>query len=643
MSAVADDADFRGGHADARDPSRERAWLAALIARRLGARSDEGGFDDGSEEGREDGRDLEAAHGRLAELAARFDLSAFEADVIAVLWATAFEPALRAACLLQDRFNAQITPRVVAAIFGHAPIVRLPSACPLRLWQLVEEHPLIDGSAALSIDPQIVAWLQREPELDRALLGHAEWLVPAFELPSWPIARWVAALRAGLERGLRWRIRLDTDDRALAAACAAAIAQRLGLPLLKIDAAGAAGDAQALNLRAHRQAFLDGCALYFESPATVRGLPVAFPLQFVSASSPLPPVEGLRDLALPLPLPTREERRLLWRSALPASAAWPQAQQETLALQPDLRVSDIARVAASEPEDATAAVRALRTVVHGDFDGLAHRIDARFGWDDLVLPPPVRERLADIAFEARERDALWAEAGAARLYPQGRGLVALFAGAPGTGKTMAAQVIAAEIGLDLWRVDVSAVLSKWVGETAQHLQKILSSRTAKRAVLFFDEADALYGKRVEEVRDAQDRYANMDISHLMVALENYDGIILMATNLRANIDAAFLRRIRHFVEFPRPDPAARRAIWQRVAAGLFGADALCADDLDRLARLDATGAQIKNAALSAAFVARRTGAPPDTPLFGRMLARELAKDGAGLSQRDLDAMLGDGA
>jgi SpoVK/Ycf46/Vps4 family AAA+-type ATPase len=158
-------------------------------------------------------------------------------------------------------------------------------------------------------------------------------------------------------------------------------------------------------------------------------------------------------------------------------------------------------------------------------------------------------------------------------------------------------------------------------------------------VLFFDEADALYGKRVEAVRDAQDRYANMDVSHLMVALESYDGIILMATNLRANIDGAFMRRIRHCVEFPRPDQQARRAIWQRVIAGLVAPHALTACDLDRLARLDATGAQIKNAALSAVFAARRAGTPPDTRLLGRMLARELGKDGAGLSQRDLDAML----
>jgi SpoVK/Ycf46/Vps4 family AAA+-type ATPase len=226
----------------------------------------------------------------------------------------------------------------------------------------------------------------------------------------------------------------------------------------------------------------------------------------------------------------------------------------------------------------------------------------------------------------------------ARLYPQGRGLVALLAGPPGTGKTMAAQVIAAEIGMDLLRVDLSAVVSKWVGETSQHLQKILSARVSRHAVLFFDEADALYGKRVEETRDAQDRYANMDISHLMVALENFDGVVLLASNLKGNIDGAFLRRIRHCVEFTRPDVAARKAIWQRVTSTLFpGTHNI---SLDQLASLEATGAQIKQAALSAAFAARRLACEPHTLLLAQMLAREMAKDGGGISARELTAALG---
>jgi SpoVK/Ycf46/Vps4 family AAA+-type ATPase len=304
-------------------------------------------------------------------------------------------------------------------------------------------------------------------------------------------------------------------------------------------------------------------------------------------------------------------------------------------------LKDILRVGELQPPDLASAARLLRKAAREDMGGLAQHLECGFQWQDLVLPANVEGRLQDIAFEARERASLWADPEARRLYPQGRGLVALFAGPPGTGKTMAAQVIAAALGLDLLRVDLSAVISKWVGETAQHLQRILTARSSRRAVLFFDEADALYGKRVEDVKDAQDRFANMDISHLMVALEDYDGIVFLSTNLKANIDPAFIRRIRHLVDFPRPNAQARKEIWSRAIKALFGSSVATrmAEDLDNVAALDATGAQIKNAALSAAFTVRRQGAGPDAALLGRMLAMELAKDGTGISERELQSML----
>jgi vesicle-fusing ATPase len=159
-------------------------------------------------------------------------------------------------------------------------------------------------------------------------------------------------------------------------------------------------------------------------------------------------------------------------------------------------------------------------------------------------------------------------------------------------------------------------------------------------VLFFDEADALYAKRVEEVRDAQDRFANVDTSHLMTALEAYPGIVLLASNLKGNIDSAFLRRIRHVVEFARPDAAARAEIWRRTLTGLFGATtcAALASDITRLAQLEASGAQIKTSALSSVFAARRARQQPNLTLLAQMLSRELAKEGAGLSTRDLAAL-----
>lgn len=581
-----------------------------------------------------------AGDSRLARLAQVFGLSTFESDVVAVLWVGAFDPALRAAMCARGSMDLHPTPRGIARWLGHAPRIRLASESPLRTWRLVDEHPMIDGNAALALDPHVIAWLEGDPELDRTLCSFARILPPNLELPSWPLDRWAAELADGIRCGLRWRVQLACDDTALAQSCAAALVRRLGMMLLAVDdAAGEEGTDR--RLRAHRQAFLDGCALYFGSAHGDAGVPLPFPLQFTHAA-PVRTRPDVRELVLRLPQVEVSERLLLWQSALPECSRWAAPERDALASHA-ASIGEIARVAATVPVDANEAVTALREISRADLGGLAQLIDAQFGWDDLVVPDAVRERLGEIAFEARERDRFWSNARAARLFPQGRGLVALFAGPPGTGKTMAAQVIAAELGLDLWRVDLSAVLSKWVGETAQHLQKVLSACTTRRAVLFFDEADALYGKRVEDVRDAQDRFANMDVSHLMVALEAYDGVIVMATNLRGNIDGAFMRRIRHVVEFPRPDACARREIWRRASEAVLGDQALESAELECLARLDATGAQIKNAVLSGVFAARSAGTRADKRLFGRMLARELAKDGAGISQRDLNDMLGAGA
>lgn len=582
--------------------------------------------------------------GRLAGLADRFGLGAMEADTLAVLWVGAFDPELRAQLASREAFAGQITVRLVCALFGHAPRVRLASESPLLLWQMVQEHPLFDGSAALAIDAAIIAWLEDEHELDRALAGRVQLLPPGSAAPQWPLEAMARRLHEGLQRGIRWRVHLATDDAVAAGWCAAALGQRLGLPVLDVPAAGLPADPEAA-VRLHRQAFLDGCipCLAIEDEALSRPAGVLpYPLQIVHGEGPLPvPPGGVQHLEFALPSPDAVERERLWRALWPECAAWPAPELADLALCHEASAGDIVAAAATAPENARAAALALRERTRDDFGPLARRIDGLFEWSDLVLPAATEQRLKEIAFEARERVRVWADPEAARLFPYGRGLVALFAGPPGTGKTMAAQVIAADLGLDLLAVDLSAVVSKWVGETAQHLQQLLGSRAAQRAVLFFDEADALYAKRVEEVRDAQDRFANLDTSHLMSALESYPGIVLLASNLKGNIDSAFLRRIRHVVEFQKPGAEARERIWRQVVQALFPPEPVCAlqAELPRLARVEATGAVIKNAALSVLFAARHSQQAPTVRLFGEMLARELAKEGAGLSPRDLQAVL----
>lgn len=586
--------------------------------------------------------------GRLDRLAELFVLDALERDVVAVLWAAAYEPALRAAHVSREGSCGHVTVLLVSSLLGHALRPRLPSGSPLLLWKLVQEHPLIDGGAALSLDPAILAWLAGDHELDRALAGRAQILPPGLELAEWPLGELAERLSAAFRAGRRVRIRLNTEDQLAARWFAAALGRRIGLPVLAVEPGGLA-DAENAAVRLHRQAFLDGCIPFFAAADTGLPAPVgvaSYPVQIIHGSGPplaADPDCDDHDLVPAAPGPAERER--LWRMLLPQSARWPAGKLADLALCHAASVSQIASVAASRPANAAAANLSLREHLRGECSPLTRRIDAAFTWDDLVLRKETRARLEEVTFEARERLRLWAEPAAARLFPYGRGLVALFAGPPGTGKTMAANVIAADLGLDLLSVDLSAVVSKWVGETAQHLQQLLGSTAAQRSVLFFDEADALYAKRVEDVHNANDRFANYDSSVLMTALEAYPGIVILATNLKANIDSAFLRRIRHVVDFHAPDAAARREIWRKAIAALFPRPQARKLDpqLARVAEIEASGALIKNAALSAAFSARRTGAAPTARLLGEMLARELGKEGVSLSDHDLAIALGEPA
>ena len=578
---------------------------------------------------------------RLSELQQMFDLSPFETDVVAALWTAAYDGAWRSTLTGRDALPGHLTVLGLAQTLGHEPRVRLGSESPLRLWRLVAEHPFIEGTAAVSIEPAVLAWLDGRPELEASLVGHVRLVEPRFAFDSWGLDARAEQLAEGVRAGERWRVRLIGPDVVATEAYAAGLARRLGLLLLAADIEPAPRDeARELAVRVQRQAFFDRAAPCWRARSAEIAWPretPPFPVQFVVGDEALGGDDRFHDLDVIVGDPVVAERRALWLASVPSSASWPAEALDDLVLRCDASPGEILRAAATAPRDAREAAQRVRESVADDLQGLAQRLPCPFTWDDLVLPAKVRERLEDVAFEARERAHLWSNAEAARLYPQGRGLVVLLSGPPGTGKTMSAQVIAADLGLDLLRVDLSRIVSKWVGETSQHLQRVLSSPGSRRAVLFFDEADAVFGRRIEDAKHAQDHFVNQDLGHLMVALESYTGVVLLATNLKANIDAAFVRRIRHSIDFQLPDAVARHAIWKRAAEALFGAplDAAVADGVARVSRVDASGAQIKNAALSTVFAARRERRTPDADLFARMLARELAKDGNSLSGREL--------
>ncbi len=270
-------------------------------------------------------------------------------------------------------------------------------------------------------------------------------------------------------------------------------------------------------------------------------------------------------------------------------------------------------------QDLDAAVRRLAS---GHLDSLSVRIQPARTWDDLVLPQHQDQQLKELVSRYRHRGRVYDEWG---YSPRpSMGVVALFAGQSGTGKTLAAEVIAKELGLDLYKIDLSSVVSKYIGETEKNLERIFTAAGAANLVLFFDEADAIFGKR-SEVSDAHDRYANIEVAYLLQRLELYDGLVVMATNLQGNIDQAFLRRIHVAVDFPMPEEEERRTIWLRSFPKTAPSEEL---DFDFLAKqFKVTGGIIRNASLAAGFFAAEEGVPISMDLVMRGVEREFEKMG----------------
>lgn len=236
-------------------------------------------------------------------------------------------------------------------------------------------------------------------------------------------------------------------------------------------------------------------------------------------------------------------------------------------------------------------------------DDLAVRIETKASWEDLILPAQHKQTLYQMVAHLRQRVRVYEEWGFAGNERRGLGISALFSGQSGTGKTLAAGIIARELKLDLYRIDLSSVVSKYIGETEKNLKQVFNAAEMGGAILLFDEADALFGKR-SEVQDSRDRYANMEVSYLLQSIEAYQGLCVLTTNLKGGIDQAFLRRIRFIVQFPFPDRDSREAIWQRIFPAKTPTEGL---DPRKLSNLNVAGGNIRNIALNAAFLAADSG------------------------------------
>lgn len=512
-------------------------------------------------------------------------------------------------------------------------------------WKLVVEEEIGPREpVALRIDPFVLAYLQGEPVWDFKL--NCSRLSQVTALAHWRVTELARSIEAGW-RNAPVRVLVTGSRGAGRRSFAGCVAAQLETPLLFLDSSGASEEEFAeIHLRAQRQALLLGHAWIWSADYGTRKIPSApalVPLQFVlgELGGLLPPSEGVIDWTEKLDPPGLSARADLWRRYVPTSALWEPNERARVMERYQVQVGDIVALSlrgASTVEEVSQGCRALS---RGRLDGLAELLECPFVRSDLVVPPAVALALDDFLHEAAARPVFWEKPAARRLFPRGRGLIALLAGPPGTGKTMSAQVVAAELGLDLVRIDLASIVSKYIGETAKNLQKLFAQISGMNAVLFFDEADALFAKRTE-VKDSHDRHANADTNYLLQQLEEFDGIALLSTNKKANIDKAFVRRLRYVLDFTLPKSAERQQIFEAVLTQLVPAESerLVSDVIPVLAdSFELSGAQIKLSVLAALFSAQRAKQPLSVEHLLLGIERELGKEGRYLVKTDRTRVL----
>ena len=590
---------------------------------------------------------------RFAVLKKIFDFSREESDLFQLCFAVRLDPSLsRLYAYLHDHAGRGYASEELARRlfgYGHSPLWRKDGN--LARWKLIHEKEGTAGEPLLlNCDTFVFHWLLGQDTLDEVLAPHATYRIPQEPLQSWP----AGSTRDLLERMLRGgsaKVRLilsgpeGSGRRTLAATLAADFDKRM----LVVNS-DRTEDFPRLYLHAQRKAILDQCAVAWTGTnASEQPWPQeipSYPLQCLicDPGKKPKPVSGFTDMFVEMPELGISEQDDLVRKMVPVSSAWDPRKISQLIAQHRLNIGDIVSMQERGVQTVDEAAHVIRENSRHKLGSLAQLLECPFSWDDMVLTDFLKDTLEDFVFEARERKEFWENERTRKMFPQGRGLVGLFSGAPGTGKTMAAQVIAAQLGLDLYRIDLSSVVSKYVGETSQNLEKILSQAAFMDIILLFDEADALFGKRTE-VKDAHDRFANTDTNYLLQAIENYRGIAILATNKKENIDAAFTRRLRYVSEFLRPDARQREQIWVKVLQRILPQESGFSfnGELGILAnQVEITGAQIKFAVLSATFSARREQKPLGMAHLLRGIERELMKEGRTLGSREKEKLLQNG-
>jgi ATPase family protein associated with various cellular activities (AAA)/winged helix domain-containing protein len=581
----------------------------------------------------------------LDVLCASFGLSAFERDVLLLCAGVELEGGFADVCAAAQGEGGRRFPTfgLALAALPEAHWSALSPDAPLRRWRLVETQPgesLVGG--ALQIDERVLHHLTGVPAVDERLRGLVAVVTANAALPPSreAAADRVVALWTSAPGGRRPPVvQLCGFDAAGRRAIAAAACAKAGVTAVALDAGElplAAVEQQTLARLWEREAALTGAALVLELDATddaararaaVGFLEAVGGLRLASVDEPLRPrLEPI--LRVDVPQLDAGEQLELWRGALNGKGEV--EELEAVAQQFRLGSGALAAAAAGVRAGGT-AWDASREQARPRLDDLAKRIEPAATWDDLVLPEPQRRTLAEIAIHVRHRATVYERWGFAAKGARGLGISALFSGPSGTGKTMAAEVLANDLRLDLYRVDLSSVVSKYIGETEKNLRRVFDAAEEGGAILLFDEADALFGKR-SEVKDSHDRYANIEVSYLLQRMEAYRGLAILTTNLKNALDQAFLRRIRFVVQFPFPEPVRRAEIWRRIFPVETPVDGI---DPERLARLNIAGGNIRNIALGAAFAAADEGEPVRMEHLLRAARIEYAKLEKPLSETEI--------
>ena len=505
----------------------------------------------------------------------------------------------------------------------------------LRRWKLIEVGSGSElMSSPLRIDERILHYLMGLQYLDDRLLGIVEPvtvipdLVPSHtQISEKMVAAWWVEIHDFLKLPI---LQLCGNEVASKRPIAALACHYLELNLYAIAAHAlptTPSDLKQFKLLWEREVSLANCALLIdcddlEGADTGKEGTITYLCEWMRSPVIITTTDRKRSRLRPLLVfdierPTTKEQYTIWEQALDDTSELINVQVDNLVSQFNLSVpviqaacsqasvqwhqqkSEVAEIIETPTDFNHLLWNTCRAQARPKLDDLAQRIDCAANWEDLVLPESQLQVLRDVAMQVKQRAKVYDRWGFGGKSKRGLGISALFAGVSGTGKTMAAEVLARELQLDLYRIDLSAVVSKYIGETEKNLGRVFDAAELGGVVLLFDEADALFGKR-SEVKDSHDRHANVEVSYLLQRMESYRGLSVLTTNLKSSLDQAFLRRIRFITQFPFPDSTQRAEIWRRIFPKSTPTVGL---DYQKLGQLNVAGGNIRSIALNAAFLA----------------------------------------